>query len=271
MDYPSWISEAEALYKEKKSFTKIGSELKVNRKLVSYYLKKLGYESHFKDCIRENVIQKTRKNVNEDAFEVIDNEEKAYWLGFMYADGCVYEQNNRIELSLQEKDYEHIVKFKKFMQSDHIIGKKVKDNTYVSYRIAFNSKKIKTDLITHGCIPNKTRKITFPELDNNLVKHFIRGYLDADGCITNSRTSKTSVEILGCEDFLISLAKHFNIEGHIYRFNHSDIKRFMIAGKKAREILEYLYGDATIYLDRKYEKYLEHCRLETKPQKSQDD
>lgn len=265
INYPEWINDAEELYKKGFSFSRIGKQLQVDRKQVSYYLQKKGYIPNHKFLPKTKVKQKHQKNINENIFEKIDTEEKAYWLGFLMADGYVSEKTNRIELALQEQDYEHVLKFKEFLESDHNITKKVKDNKYVSYRLAFSNKKIKEDLISHGCIPNKTKQMVFPTtVPKELIRHFIRGYFDADGCITSSKTSGTSFELLGYDDLLNGVLEFFNIEGHIYTFNHSDVKRFMIAGEKARKILDILYKDSTIYLDRKYDKYLKHCRSKSK-------
>lgn len=263
MNYPIWITKAEILYNENKSFTSIGKELNVDRKLISYYLIKKGYKPNHKFKSKTKIIQKSQKTLNEDIFEKIDSEHKAYWLGFLMADGCVSEKNNRIELSLQEKDYKHIIKFKEFMNSDHKVGKKIKDNKYISYRLGFSRKKTKQDLMMHGCIPNKTKDMIFPNIKKEFKRHFIRGYFDADGCITNHKTSTVSFELLGYDNFLNEVARHLNIDGHIYKFNHSDVKRFMIAGKKAISILDYLYKDSTIYLDRKYEKYIDRRLVST--------
>ena len=258
--YPNWINEAEELFKLGYSFTKIGESLNVNRKQISYYLKSKGYKPNHKNLPRTRVIQKTHKNINSNIFEKIDNEEKAYWLGFLYADGHVSEKNNRIELALKEDDLNHIIEFKSFMDSDHVIGKKIKkigDKEYVSYRIGFSNIKIKNDLVKLGCTPNKTHTLKFPKLKKSLVRHFIRGYFDGDGCVRKGTTTKITIEILGTDEFLKQMGNHFEVNNHIYSFKHSKIKRFVVSGEKAIRILNYLYKDATIYLERKYHKYLE--------------
>jgi len=263
MDYPNWIEKAEELYKKKYSFSKIGEELKVNRKLVSYYLQAKGYEPNHKYMSKTKVMQKTQKNINEKIFENIDTEEKAYWLGMLMADGNVDEKRNSIELCLKEEDYEHICKFKDFLGSDHKIGKKTKhdkkyNKDYVSYRLGFRSIKIKQDLMKLGCTPRKSKTLEFPIIPNNLIRHFIRGYFDGDGCVRKGTTTYISLEILGTEQFLREITDYFNIDEHIHSFKHSDVKRFCIAGNEADKILSHLYKDSTIYLERKYLKY---CRL----------
>lgn len=266
MDYPEWFDKAEKLFvEERKCFTEIGTLLNVNRKLVSYYLKSKGYSPIYKTTPKTRVIQKHQKSLNESIFETIDAYDKAYWLGFLFADGCVSEKRNTIELGLKEEDYNHIMKFKTFIGSDHAIQQKnkiINDKMYIGYRLSFRSNKMKQDLIKHGCVPNKTKKAEFPKLRKSMIRHFIRGYFDGDGCIRSGSTSKITIEILGTENMLKGITNYFNIDGHIYGFKHSDIKRFVVSGPKAMQIMKHLYNRSQTYLDRKYEIYKFICRSE---------
>ena len=65
---------------------------------------------------------------NKNYFDIIDNSEKAYWLGFIWADGYVCKRkrkDNHIEydfkLSLSKIDSDHLEKFKKCLNSNHNI------------------------------------------------------------------------------------------------------------------------------------------------------
>ena len=80
-------------------------------------------------------------------FEIIDTEEKAYWLGFLYADGSVSSTDNRIELGLAEKDLNHIEKFKEFIGVPNKISYRPQTK---SYRYMFKSIPCKEDLIKQG-------------------------------------------------------------------------------------------------------------------------
>lgn len=258
--FPQWIDEAIELRKNGLSYAKIGELLNTDRKKVSFYLQEKGYGPSKTYRKAKKVNQPNKKAVNENVFEIIDTEEKAYWLGFMYADGCVNRTSNRIELSLKEEDYNHIVKFKTFLESEHTIGKKsktIKDKTYISYRLGITNEKLKNDLIKHGCVPNKTKVLKFPKLNKKFIKHFIRGYLDGDGCITHHATSKISLEILGTEDFLRAILDYYKFpnDKYIYTFKHSDIKRLILSGDKAFKVIDNLYKDSNIYLDRKFNLY----------------
>ena len=89
------------------STTKISKELKISRSRFSDYLKQQGIKV---DRLPH------KKKINENIFEIIDTEEKAYWLGFLYADGCIASgERSDIELSLQLLDKEHLQKFKDFI------------------------------------------------------------------------------------------------------------------------------------------------------------
>ena len=134
-------------------------------------------------------------------FEIIDTEEKAYWLGFLYADGCVGSKEDKVELGLAEKDLKHIEKFRDFMNITNKISYREKTK---SYRMSFRSAKCKQDLIDKGCIPKKSLILDFPnenQVPKHLIRHFIRGYFDGDGWFTNTE-SCFQIGIIGTENFI---------------------------------------------------------------------
>lgn len=99
--------EAKKLFLKGHSLTQIQEMTGYNRKWLSQLLKAEGYE------IKQN---NQKHNYNEDVFEAIDNEEKAYWLGFLYADGCVTTLGTKsVKISLQARDEDHLVKFRDFI------------------------------------------------------------------------------------------------------------------------------------------------------------
>ena len=151
------------------------------------------------------------KNANDkifhNVFEEINTEEKAYWLGFLYADGNVSKDDNRISLCI--KDLEHMEKFAKFIGKDiRIKTKIVKNKPY--FLVFFRSEKMKNDLINKGCIPQKSLILKFPEkeiLPENLQIPFIRGYFDGDGCISKIKEGRTIISLIGTFDFLEKVKK----------------------------------------------------------------
>lgn len=220
--------------------------------------------------------RRSNGNINDKIFDKIDSEEKAYWLGFIYADGYVdsaplnqKRQNNYgIELSLALKDLEHVEKFKSFICSTRPII--CSENRC---RLCINSKHMWKTLVGYGCIPNKSLTLKFPNVDifsnENLIKHFIRGYFDGDGCISYANKSHTifTYQLLGTYDFITECKKWLPNElsnDKLYH-NHNNVGESTMfihgSSNKAIILIDFLYKDAKVYLKRKYERYLETCRF----------
>ena len=210
----------------------------------------------------------TRKSkVNTFAFDCIDSEEKAYWLGFLYADGSVshYKSSKRIELGLKESDYGHLEKFADFLNYRGKIHYRPETN---SYRIYFGCQKIHDDLIKLGCVEKKSLVLMFPSetmVPKCLWRHFIRGYFEGDGCIDVHRnkdgTVRKIVSLLGTKEFLSRLlySLPFQITTTIIKKcknNASNNYYFQLRKAESEIFLDYIYSDCTVYLDRKHDLYL---------------
>ena len=192
---------------------------------------------------------------NENIFEEINTEEKAYWLGFIYADGCVYKGTGdtyRLQINLKYDDISHLNKFQKFIGSDYTI--QIKDvGEYKSAILKVNSTKMCNDLIRHGVICRKSLICTFPNIETKFYRHFIRGYFDGDGCVTatlNNRFHK-EVSIIGGEDIIKKFAEILNTEMHSLT-NREHIK--CVRTSKKENILsfyDYIYKDSSTFLQRK--------------------
>ncbi len=208
--------------------------------------------------------ESTRKyTINEKFFNNINTEEKAYWLGFLYGDGCVYPKRGNIQLGLQLKDKKHLEKFKKSIESKHKITIRKKKNMAI---LNIYSYQMIIDLIKFGCVPQKSHKlIHIPNIPIKLIRHFIRGLFDADGCIgiyKDSRYNSKSIRIDLCghkpfikniNDFLVNnqIFDHYNkLSYHTKR-----TVSMIYAGKHAKSFLNYIYDKSSIYLDRKHEIY----------------
>ena len=137
-------------------------------------------------------------NVDDDFFETIDCEEKAYCLGLIYSDGNIISSkkwdSKLISLTQSEKDKDILEHFKKLTKSEsNICESKVKGEKY--YKINIHSKKMFDDLNNLGVVERKSLVLTFPDfLPNELIGHFIRGYFDGDGCIWESKRKKMIVK-----------------------------------------------------------------------------
>jgi hypothetical protein len=205
--------------------------------------------------------------INEAAFNAI-TEESAYWIGFLIADGNVYTGktgNPRISLTLKKKDYDHLVKFRKFMNSTYnILTKKVKlnDKTIIQYTLRFSSKIVARVLATYGIVPKKSLIAKVIGLENN--RDFWRGVLDGDGyfCVRNGHEGDKII-LLGSHDLLHQF-KDFvqrNIPESITKKSITikqevSYYRLFIYSKTARLLAKLLYDDCTIALNRKLPKAL---------------
>lgn len=236
------------------SLTQMGNREKVDRRTLSKHFKELGIE----------VINKqNRSKFNEHIFDSIDTEEKAYWLGFIFADGTINSSPIRegvksiygFELSLGIKDLKHLEKFKKFIEYNKDL---LVDNNRCRFSIA--NKHFWTTLNNLGCTPNKSLTLKFPNISENLIRHFIRGYFDGDGCITryvNIHTVTPRVTVLGTEDMLNNIIKYSNTISQLKHDKRHSKEIFHLDWNKENSIkfINYIYNNSTIYLDRKYKLY----------------
>lgn len=223
---------------------------------------------------RSNEINSKKYIHNENYFEVIDTEHKAYWLGFMYADGYIANKkdgNKMFGMSLSTEDIQHIEKFKADIEATNPI--KTYDSTgYGSgsqySRLLIASKKTTQDLINHGCVEHKTNILKAPiGVPDNLKHHFIRGYLDGDGCISYTALKDSyKVKILGTDDLLDYIKDYIEsnniatIKHYYKRKPEQTVSSLELGGNlQVLDFLNHIYKDATVYLDRKYERYVSLC------------
>jgi len=229
--------------------------------------------------VSEDLLYKSKYGkykVNENYFDDINNEWKAYWLGFLYADGCNTTDKksgtknvNRLGLGLASVDREHLQNFLNSLQSDSII----KDYTshlngkeYYNSKINICNQHICQTLKEKGCVPNKSLILTFPNetiLPKHLRRHFIRGYFDGDGCIhINKEKGNVNLNFVGTKEFLSVLqdilCEEIGLDKTSIHENNRGSKAYSFAyGGYAdvESIYKYLYKDCNIYLQRKLDKF----------------
>lgn len=260
-------NEIVMLYNSGKSMCSIARQCHVATESVKQILT----ENHIE--IRDNNYYKC-KHFNVSYFDNIDTPEKAYWLGFIYADGNVTRRKNadKFQIKLCNDDIEHLIKLRSCLSSTHSIGRYTQacaygEIRYCSFGIA-NQHLVDT-LITKGVTYKKTLHLQFPSSEivpDNLLWHFIRGYFDGDGsiCWTNNKNKQCGVfSIVGVKDFLAPLLERIkkvvstHVELYSYK-NHPHIYEIRIGGRNLLTVLyKYLYTDAIVFLERKYKKFSE--------------
>jgi intein-encoded DNA endonuclease-like protein len=253
-------------YNELKNLKKVAKSFGVSLRPIKRILKKNNIE-----------LTNRRYEVNHNYFEIIDTEEKAYWLGFLYADGCVRKNKsgNQIVLKLSLKDENHLNLFKSNIESQHKVSynrnyttsKKGTPSFSDTCVIRISSNKLVEDLIRQGCEPRKTFTIDRPNIDEKFYKHFIRGFYDGDGNFFYSEKTKMSVVTIVCasekfREFLIEVISKIPNIGKI----HEDKQKYTIKIVNIVGIvsfLDYVYKESNIHLNRKkeyYERYKEYRR-----------
>lgn len=264
--YTEILNAVEYFQRNKISITKCAKMFNIHRETLAKYLNE--YELHE---------DRRSYNVNQDYFETIDTEEKAYWLGFITADGCIKEDNNQLSIGLSRKDINHLQKYRQALNAEHPIKletSKVKGKEYETCYVRIQNKKIYDDLLNLNIEPKKSMNEIPANISEELIPHYIRGMFDGDGWLSwNNNCSEIGFGM--GYDILEFIKENVQTSANVKEYNilpYKSIFRYRITSKvEIRKMLSYMYSNATIYLDRKYEKYLEYCRSEPKSQKTQND
>ena len=224
-------------------------------------------------------LSRTKRRYNEYTFDSIDTEEKAYWLGYIFADGYIYKLKPRtngqidynFELCSKGDDINHMQKFANLMEYEGTLKVTPADkNGHTRCRVCFSSKHLWETLNSYGCTPQKSLSLQFPDegifKSKDLIRHFIRGYFDGDGCISygNKEHNLLSIQLLGTKLFLSKILDYTNVNANLHH-NHNNIHEttmfFSISAKKAFNFIKLLYNNSKIYLQRKFDRYCYFCRL----------
>jgi intein-encoded DNA endonuclease-like protein len=219
---------------------------------------------------------------NDNIFQG-NNEVSFYLAGFIAADGSLREQKYskvlKISISLKDKDHLETIQqlfdnnsplkeYKALPQNGKICNNNAKHKEYIYVEMTITSSQIFTDLQRFNIVPNKTHTYELPDwlMNHKLANHFIRGYIDGDGSICSSIRNKciqpqVSLSLIGNYKFLQSVNKvlidRCKVRGskikkkpqtkHTYRIRYT-------GNLQMQNIGHFLYDDASVFLNRKYEK-----------------
>lgn len=185
--------------------------------------------------LEENDIKRIRNGIRKYAideayFDCIDTTDKAYILGFLYADGSNCIDKCTIAMSLQEEDRDILEKIRLTIGSEkpleYLDYSNKHDHGYTyknQYRLLMFNKHMCESLKNIGMTPNKSLSLDFPNIDPKLYSHFVRGYFDGDGSvyrtIKNENNHRIAVTITSTEKFcekLIEVVKEqVGIHAHL--------------------------------------------------------
>jgi len=191
--------------------------------------------------------------IDESYFELIDSDEKAYVLGFIYADGHVDSRN--FDMAISDKDAEILNFIKKELKMGHPIS-----NSSGYCRLSVSNKKISTDLIKLGIPSNKNNSLHLPKINKKFYPSFLLGLFDGDGHINGE---ECYFEISGGEQILKELKEFLknilNINLSIrYRYskeNKNSCGLYVKGSLKVGKICEYFYKNNNLGLKRKKDKF----------------
>lgn len=230
------------------------------------------------NCLKEYNIERrktssynTKYITNINFFNIIDSQEKAYFLGLLYADGNVYirgKHSYELSIKLKEEDKHILEKLKDYL-SPNLSLKEVKDKRTgnLHYLLKINNKIICEQLQNLGCIPNKSLLLQFPNLNKEYISHFVRGYFDGDGSIYSRKTRTGHIDYtwqitstsMFCErvrEYLKDLG--INSSSKLACAGSNLVTTTLSVGGniQVKKVLDWMYQDSFVYLNRKYEKYL---------------
>lgn len=213
---------------------------------------------------QQNILsnQDRGKKVNHQYFDEIDSDKKAYILGFLAADGCIFDGNrNSISIGLSRVDREILEKIQAEIESERDIYDFETNDGYQVSRLVWSSANHKIQLAKQSIVPNKTmKKITMQNIPKELQLSFLLGYYDGDGCFRDDGTT-CRFEICSFNEFLLQefadlINEKFNTNIQVHKDkSRKNYYTLTYSTKIAEPLLKLLYKTNSLYLERKYNKF----------------
>lgn len=229
---------------------------------ICYVLKKLG--------VKRRTHRDYAHPIDETFFDVIDFEEKAYVLGLMMADGCVHSRGTAISLCMTDRDAIEKTSAALSYQGPIVTISPKKPWYKPQYGIHFGSRRMWDSLNRLGCTPRKSYTATVPEITSDLRSHLIRGWFDGDGWICRKKrvnnwqwgvcgteaamkgVGEIVGEATGCLPVVRPRPRKERGDG--FRSTTTIWSCEYGSRQTVADVLGFMYQNATIYLDRKYER-----------------
>lgn len=212
-----------------------------------------------KECV---TLRKRTPRIKVDHFFFSKyTEESCYWAGFILADGYIRTKKRfTLEIKLEKDDITHLQKFKNCIKFEG----KIKDTYYCN--VSISSSQIINDLKNNFDIETKKSLTCFisGKIPSDMIKHYIRGYFDGDGCITNTNKEKgyTQMSFLGTLKTIEFIREYFYNNGIKLRskdmpdiLKNKNIFIICYSGISAYKCLKMLYDNSIMFLNRKHELY----------------
>lgn len=201
---------------------------------------------------------------NTRYFQNINSQLKAYFLGYIAADGCISQitkSSKGLTITLHSIDKHVLDLLRECIGCEHPIY--ILKNNLVRFQLC--NKDLVQDLINLGITERKTFTLTniLNNISKPLRKAFILGYFDGDGSIIlpldcrkpNMNTKRICVSIRSTQELLDGIVEELNLEQYAIKKYDST---YRLNFSKKSEILKFFdcYNNSPFFLKRKYEKFL---------------
>lgn len=236
----------------------IGKMFGITQGAVHLILKRHGIKR------KKSRLNMSKLSLNVDYFKEIDTASKAYWLGYITADGSISKNGNKLAINC--KDLDLLERFRSDIGSSHKISEihafdKRTNKIYNEYSLQIGNEIFVSHIINHGITQKKTDICVFPSIDESLYSFFIAGLFDGDGSVSKSK------KILRCN--LISTKEILTfIDDYLFeKYGVVPCKMQRVTKNKPNVYKQYWYkhgitllkfiyqGDKNLYLKRKYSIY----------------
>lgn len=232
----SWLQQKYC--QENQQVERIAAECNVSRSVITSWV------------VKHNLKRRHWGSYDLDVayFDEINTQDKAYWLGFIAADGCVINRPAKrlLTITLAKKDESHLVKLSECVGSNKPIHQR-KDG---AVQLDLCSDHMVRSLIKHGIVERKSKVLKAPRLSEDLVRHWIRGYFDGDGSISRCLDGHTRGQFFGTSDVITFVAS--NIPANC---GCNKVAAGYACGFGGRNVVDkmrfYLYNEANLFLARK--------------------
>lgn len=244
-----------------KSQKEIGEIFNISQSQVGNILNKAGIK------LPKSRLNMSKLALDVDYFKTIDSPEKAYWLGFICADGCIYKDGGK--LTIMVKDREICEKFKAAIKSDHKISDrevydKRTDKIYTESSIQITNALFVSNLINLGVTSKKSSVLSFPDIEESYYSYFIAGLFDGDGSISFRSNGKIACNLISTKEVLDFIQEYLENTFNILPKSLTKVsencdnvfKIYWQSDEDCLKLLNFIYqGNKEIYLTRKYERY----------------
>jgi len=235
------------------SAREVSERMKCSPNTIQYILHKRGVDTS---------TQYFRRNLHPfsvHAFDCIDNEQSAYWLGFIAADGHVQNVPSRFTVNLQVRDANHLEQMRTFLKMEAPLSHYTNKEGYSRCTLRVSKPHFTDRLSQMGIVKGKPdlsipASFTPPEYLN----HFVRGFFDGDG---NAQKIEHRIQFVGARLSMTWLQSTLaeligtNPNGKLQRCaNTEKVVTLNYTGhNQVGNITDWLYRDATVFMERKRE------------------